>query len=124
MFGTPESLRFLANSANWFMEGTFTSCPPQFTQLHTIHGLGGGRNVVGAYALLPNKTRATYSEFLAEIQRMTNNSVPHSVLFDFETSMLGAVEQMYRKHQELGVCFPYRRMYINMYRILACDKRI
>ena len=52
--------------------------------------LSGGRNVVGAYALLPNinKTRAPYSELLAGIQRVT--------------STLGALEQMYPQTPRIG----------------------
>ena len=37
LFSTPESLRFLANADNWFMDGTLKSSPLQFTQLYTSH---------------------------------------------------------------------------------------
>ena len=70
LFSTPESLRFLANADNWFMGGTFKFSPLQFTQLYTIHGLSSGRNVVGAYALLPDKRMVTYAEMPTQIQRL------------------------------------------------------
>ena len=73
------------------MDVTFKSSPLQFTQLYTIHGLSAGRNVVGAYALLPDKRMMTYAEMLTQIQRLTNNVVPQSVMRDFELSMLGAM---------------------------------
>ena len=59
IFGTPESRQFLSNADDWFLDGTFKSSPPQFAQLYTVHGLKDSRNVVGLYALLPNKTMAT-----------------------------------------------------------------
>ena len=34
IFGTRESLQFLQNSENWFMDGTFSTAPPQFIQLY------------------------------------------------------------------------------------------
>ena len=76
LFSTPESLRFFANADNWFMGGTFKFSPLQFTQLYTIHGFSSGRNVVGAYALLPDKRTVTYAEMLTQIQRLMNNVVP------------------------------------------------
>ena len=42
IYATESSISFLANSDDWFMDGTFSVAPPQFTLLYTIHGL---RNV-------------------------------------------------------------------------------
>ena len=55
IFGTRESFQFLENSENWFKDGTFSTAPPQFAQLYTVHGLSKGKNIVGAYWLLVNK---------------------------------------------------------------------
>ena len=77
LFGTDEGFRFLSNSQDWFLDGTFKSNPVQFMQLYTVHGLTNHRNIVGAYALLPNKRRATCVEMLTEVQRLTRNAMPH-----------------------------------------------
>ena len=53
-------------------------------QLYTVHGLTNHGNIVGAYALLPNKRRAAYIEMLTEIQRLTRNAMPHSLVTDFD----------------------------------------
>ena len=51
------------------MDGTFKFSPLQFTQLYTIHGLSSGRNVVGAYALLPDERMFQFEKYgrIAEI---------------------------------------------------------
>ena len=38
LFGTDEGFRFLSNSQDWFLDGTFKSNPVQFMQLYTVHG--------------------------------------------------------------------------------------
>ena len=95
LFGTDEVFRFLSISQDWFLDGTFKSNPVQFTQLYTVHGLTNHRNIVGAYALLPNKWRATYVEMSTEVQWLTHNAIPHSLMTDFESSMLSALNQMF-----------------------------
>ena len=91
IFGTRESLNFLETSSHWFMDGTFSTVPQQFCQLYTIHG----RNVVGAYCLLPNKRTDTYNEMLTQVQAITNGVNPESVMIDFEQSMMTAWEHIY-----------------------------
>ena len=71
LFGTDESFHFLSNSRDSFLDGTFKSSPFQFMQLYSVHRLTNHRNIVGAYALLQNKKRATYVEMLTEVQRLT-----------------------------------------------------
>ena len=39
IFATCQSLLFLQNSEDWFVYGKFSAVPPQFLQLHTIHGI-------------------------------------------------------------------------------------
>ena len=91
LFGRDEDFRFLSNSQDWFLDGTFKSRPVQFMQLYTVHRLTNHRNIVGVYALFPNKRRDTYVEMLIEVQRLTHNAMPHSLMTDFESSMLSAL---------------------------------
>ena len=90
LFGTDEGFRFLSNSQAWFWTEHLKS-PGQFMQLYTVHGLTNHRNIVGAYTLLPNKSRATYVEMLTKVQRVTHNAIPHSLMTDFESRMLSAL---------------------------------
>ena len=95
IFGIEESLNYLNNSEHWFMDGTFATAPPQFLQLYTVHGLNHGRNVVGAYCLLPNKRTQTYTEMLNEICRITDVQNIGSIMIDFEPSMIQALENVF-----------------------------
>ena len=105
LFGTDEGFRYIGNSNDWFMDGTFSSSPVQFMQLYTIHGLTNHRNIVGSYALLPNKRIATYVEMLTEVQRLTHNAMPRSIMIDFEFSMLSALNQIYPGIPQVGCLF-------------------
>ena len=42
-FGMVESLQFLQNIENWFMDATFSTAPPQFAQLYMVHRLSNGK---------------------------------------------------------------------------------
>ena len=70
-------------------------------QLYTVHGLAKHQNIVGAYALLPNKRRAT----LTEVQHLTQNAMPHSLMTDFESSMLSVLNQIYPGITQVGCLF-------------------
>ena len=72
------------------MDGTFSILPPQFAQVYTVHGLQNGRNVAGAYTLLPNKRVDNYAEVLNEIKDLTNGVNPKSIMIDFENSVISA----------------------------------
>lgn len=105
IFGTPGSLNYLSNSTHWFMDGTFSTAPPQFAQLYTVHGFNIGRNVVGAYCLLPNKRLATYTQMLNQIRQLTNNQNLESVMIDFEATMISALEEVFPQVPVKGCLF-------------------
>ena len=65
ILGMRESLQFLQNSENWFMDGTFSTSPPQFAQIYAIHGLNNGKTLYKPTACLPkNEWKHTWSCFL------------------------------------------------------------
>ena len=64
IFAIRQSVLFLQNSEDWFTDGTFSTGPPEFLQLYTIHGLHQDGNVVAAYCLLTNKHEETYAKVL------------------------------------------------------------
>ena len=94
LFSTEEGLRFLSSSQNWFLDGTFKLIPVRFMQLYTVHILTNHRNIVEAYAEI--------LKMLTEIQRLSHNAMPHSLMTDFESSMLSALNQIYPGIPQVG----------------------
>ena len=105
IFGTGESLNFLASADAWFMDGTFTVAPPQFAQMHTIHGLSGDHHIIGCYALLPNKTRETYVELLQQVNHLTNGFEAQSIMIDYEQACISAIPDVYPNTSVFGCLF-------------------
>ena len=105
LFVTDQGFRFLSNAQDRFLDRTFKSSPVQSMQLYTVRGLTNHRNIVGMYALLPNKRRTLYVKMLVEAQRVTHNAMPHSLITDFESSMLSALNQIYPGITQVGCLF-------------------
>lgn len=105
IYGTEASLSFLADSTDWFMDGTFTVAPPQFVQLYTVHGLRNGHNVIGCYALLSNKRAETYTEFLQQVRQLTNDADPASIMIDFERACINAIDEVFPQANVIGCLF-------------------
>jgi hypothetical protein len=49
---------------NWYCDGTFAVSPKLFKQLYTINVIVGNKTLPMVYALLPNKSEASYSKML------------------------------------------------------------
>ena len=86
------------------MDGTFDTVPPQFMQMYTIHGLDRGRNVIGIYALLQDKTQWSYVRMLHHVSFLTGGTVPNSVNIDFERAAINVVSTVYPNSHTYG-CF-------------------
>ena len=99
IFGTNES------AGDWFMDGTFTVAPPQFTQLYTMHGLSRNHYITGCYALLPNKTREMYMELLQQVSQLTNGFQPQSMMTDYEQAGISAIPNVYPNTSVFGCLF-------------------
>ena len=95
VFASQEKLNALENNAEWFMDGTFDCVPLIYGQLFTIHALIDGVVVPSVYALLPNKTQATYTRLFLELQNINGNLHPHTVLIDFELAIKNALEAVF-----------------------------
>ena len=131
MFATKENLDFLSMSSIWLADGTFKTVPAIFCQLYTIHCLVGGPNpfenghlLPCVYALLPNKTTATYTKMWNIIRGACPNSEPHYLFLDFEQAAINSFngiwpvtqvktcffhlsQSVYRKLQSLGLQSEY-----------------
>ena len=95
VFVSQEKLNALENNAEWFMDGTFDCVPLIYGQLFTIHALIGGVVVPCVYALLPNKTKITYTRLFLQLQNINGNLHPHTVLIDFELAIKNALEAVF-----------------------------
>ena len=105
IYGSEASLSFLAGSDDWFMDGTFSVALPQFVQLYTVHGLRNGHHVIGCYALLANKQAGTYIEFLQQVQLLTNDAEPTTIMIDFERACINAIAQVFPQATVFGCLF-------------------
>ena len=61
IFAANDAIRLPATNSHWFMDGTFKVCPEIFFQIYTIHALINHQIFPCVFALLPNKTEATYN---------------------------------------------------------------
>lgn len=81
----------------WFLDGTFKSCPPQFSQIYTINGVYEGVGFPFVYALLPGKAQFLYETFFRMIKdAAVDNGInlnPNVMMFDFERAALNAAKQ-------------------------------
>ena len=105
MLGSQESIDFLRNTPDWFLDGTFYTVPPQFLQLYTFHGFNRGRNAVGVYVLLQDKTVATYGRMMNHLNFLTGGVVPNSINIDFEIGAINAVRGEYPNSNVYGCLF-------------------
>jgi len=120
IFGTDITSSLLAQSPNWFMDGTFAIVPELFFQLYTVHALIGGDVISCLYFLLPNKTTETYERVFMEIKALIPNAQPATVMMDYEKAAMNSVaeccpgidvqgcfyhlsQSIYRKVQALGL---------------------
>lgn len=95
IFGTAKTSSLLAQSPNWFMDGTFAIVPELFFQLYTVHALIAGDVISCLYCLLPNKSRETYQRLFIEIKALTVNAKPATVMMDYEKAAMNAVAECY-----------------------------
>ena len=104
IFGSPDAVTLLEQSADWFGDGTFKTVPEIFYQLYTVHALVSNNVFPCIYALLPNKTQATYTRLFQELSNVTNGASPSSLLIDFEKAAQNAFEAVH-PNADVSGCF-------------------
>jgi len=62
VFGGKEGLEILRWTDTIYIDGNFSMDPSQFAQLYVIRAMVEGVALSAAYALIPNKTTAAYTE--------------------------------------------------------------
>ena len=93
IFGSEQAVHLRANSEHWYGDATFKVCPEIFFQLYTLHAQHDGRIFPCIFALLPNKTQATYNRFFREVfgHILAYGNGPDDILIDFERSVINAI---------------------------------
>ena len=84
IFSTDEGLQSLKNCKQWAADGTFKSCPSIFYQLYILHVQIGYFSAPRLFALLSDKSHASYEKLFNEVRNLVNNDGPENVTFDFE----------------------------------------
>lgn len=129
VYATDSSLLRLADCKTIYLDGTFQTCPSLYTQLFTIHGLFNNFVVPLVYALLSNKSSASYYR-LFDIIKQAMFSLgavlnPEIVLSDFESGLIDVIrvqfpntthsgchfhftQALWRKVQEVGLVPAYK----------------
>ena len=69
MYVTKRENKRIELSPHWFTDGTFDTVPLLYCQFYTIYALIDSRVIPCLYALLPNKSQATYIRLLQAIMR-------------------------------------------------------
>jgi len=103
LYGTNENIKTLSRCDEYFMDGTFKSCPKIFSQLYIIHGLYEGVPMPLVYALLCSKTSEIYKkmfELLNEIYPLN----PQKIHIDFEMAMIKTLTNIFKGAQVI-CCF-------------------
>eukprot|EP00102_Acyrthosiphon_pisum_P017587 XP_008189050.1 PREDICTED: uncharacterized protein LOC103311248 [Acyrthosiphon pisum] len=107
LFSTEENLKILSDQYHWFIDGTFESSPQLFTQLLTIHAIKYDTVLPLVFALVPNKTRGSYTKIINELLNLEKNLRPASVMVDFEQALLGAITDVFKDTRIRGCFFHF-----------------
>ena len=93
VFATNDAILLLAANPHWFMDGTFKVSAEIFFQICTTHVLINHQVFPCVFALLPNKTEATYNRFLTEVLNAVTNigNEPEDTLVDFEKAAMNVI---------------------------------
>uniref|UniRef100_A0A6P7F682 UDP-glucuronosyltransferase 3A1-like n=1 Tax=Diabrotica virgifera virgifera TaxID=50390 RepID=A0A6P7F682_DIAVI len=95
IFRRDSWLQHLQTSPIWFADGTFSIAPPLFSQVFTVKATKNNGVHPIFYALLPNKSRATYSRMFDLIKNLKPNLSPTAIHCDFEQAAFAAMEDCF-----------------------------
>ena len=85
-------MNIVTNSDHWFVDGNFKFCPEVFFQICRIHTGLGEKVFRCAFALLPNKSQATYTRLFHELFNTVDGNWPVTILLDFERNALNTIQ--------------------------------
>lgn len=100
VFCSNEGRKLLGEAEEFFVDGTFQSCPQPFEQLFTIHGdLGASSSetkvVPLVYALMSDKKQESYAALFAMIKSQIPDWTPKKIHLDFEIAIANALMNIF-----------------------------
>uniref|UniRef100_A0A915E455 H15 domain-containing protein n=1 Tax=Ditylenchus dipsaci TaxID=166011 RepID=A0A915E455_9BILA len=104
VFGRTSNRNWSRNMKVVFVDGTFKITPAPFHQVYVILAERGGYVFPVLYALLPNKSQATYEKLFRITRRIWPDFIPSSVSIDFEMAVISALEVVFPESDVWG-CF-------------------
>ncbi|CAF4419126.1 unnamed protein product, partial [Rotaria magnacalcarata] len=128
LFGSVTQLEILFDSSTILMDGTFSTTPPFFDQVFTIHALKYETSFPCIFGVLPDRKRTTYKHLFKILKglavSMNRTFKPARVMSDYEASIITAVanefpqaihsgcffhftQAIYRRIQSLGLITSY-----------------
>lgn len=109
VFGTSENIGRLVLNKDWYMDGTFASCPTLFYQLFTIHYLENRTAFPMVFALLPNKQQTTYDRLFKEMKKFESELKPETLMVDFEKASINAFQDSFPETEISGCNFHFNQ---------------
>ncbi|KAI1721081.1 MULE transposase domain-containing protein [Ditylenchus destructor] len=87
-----------------YVDGTFKISPHHFSQVFVIMGERGGFVLPLCYALLPDKSQATYDKMFEMLVEVFPLLEPESISLDYEMAVINSVKKAYGNNIKLGGC--------------------
>lgn len=114
VFCSPYARQKVGGIHEFMGDGTFKCCPKPFYQLYSIHGDIGSTvettNVMPLiFALLPNKSQATYNILFNLIKSALINFKPKKYHSDFERGAMNAIQEVYPEIEIRGCYYHWHK---------------
>lgn len=104
IFSTQRNLQLLVRCQHWYADGTFKCAPPLFNQLYTIHGVKYHNVIPSIFALMPNRTEATYERVFTALKSLEPSLQPTTIMTDYELASINAFHHAFPATSQRG-CF-------------------
>ena len=108
-FASGIGLSLLSDADIWFMDGTHSTAPKQFSQLLVKRVPLGNTHMTAVYAFLPSKLEFVYEECLASILdaclQRNLRPAPSTVVVDYEIAIHDAVRSTISQNIQIQRCF-------------------
>jgi hypothetical protein len=97
IFASNANLQKLCDAQNVSMDGTFSTVPPIYQQLFTVHAFFDNRLLPLVYVLMAKKSTRAYVKVFKSLKSACSNMglqlQPQFIMSDFETGLIPAIQQ-------------------------------
>ncbi|KAG0430043.1 hypothetical protein DMUE_5702, partial [Dictyocoela muelleri] len=110
IFTTETHLVYLENAINWYCDGTFRSCPKEFTQLYVIMGDIKNITLPLVYIFMKDKSKASYLNVFSYLKSKIKNKKKFNITIDFEMAALCALKEVFGDSDIYGCFFHFTQL--------------